>query len=255
MTTLCIICSVWRAHSTSCWLTSSGKRDLGGGGDGMTQQIKILVNFGCTCRDFFPNISLTKKHDVFFHMLNNRPFLPRVAEFSEARRSLSWELWKRKLLSFIFPHVTWMHHETAAGGEGGSVLLPLFPVPRAWQQQHLRALFPCSLFWCASPSPSSPSSPAPYTGSAFPPPSSPRRPSLAFAVWSPLHEPQLPAVGSNFFFFALGGVCGVVMNLQGTHTDSGQGRDTFIYTENETVWEREKGGEPATVKLIRTSCV
>lgn len=207
MTTLCIICSVWRAHSTSCWLTSSGKRDLGGGGDGMTQQIKILVNFGCTCRDFFPNISLTKKHDVFFHMLNNRPFLPRVTEFSEARRSLSWELWKRKLLSFIFPHVTWMHHETAAGGEGGSVLLPLFPVPRAWQQQHLRALFPCSLFWCASPSPSSPSSPAPYTGSAFPPP---LLPSPALPGFCCLIAPTWAATPCSrlelFFFCTWGGV-------------------------------------------------
>lgn len=38
------------------------------------------------------------------------------------------------------------------------------------------------------------------------------------------------------FFFTDGG--GLVMNSQGTHTDMGQGRDTFMNMENEKVWER-----------------
>lgn len=56
------------------------------------------------------------------------------------------------------------------------------------------------------------------------------------------------------------------MNLQGTHRDTGQGRDAFIYKEkNKSVCVREKekgggverggGGLPTTVKLIRTSCL
>lgn len=95
-----------------------------------------------------------------------------------------------------FPHVTWMRHETAEGGKGGSLLLPLFLLPRAWQQQHLRALFPLLSDILYQPPPR-----RPVRSIALPPPTP--RPSLFFAVWSPLRELQL-----NFFlFFFVDGGC------------------------------------------------
>lgn len=39
------------------------------------------------------------------------------------------------------------------------------------------------------------------------------------------------------------------MNLQGTHADSGQGRDTLIYTENDCERERENRGRASDCEV------
>lgn len=192
-------------------------------------------NFDCSGSEHNIKANLT----FFFLFFSWSPCVMtfvRATEFRGQKKKLPWKL---EAESF-FPHVTWMHHETEACGKGGSLLLFFFSSFFGRRgSSNTSGLFPPALRYPPDPPALSPS---PNTLTP--------RPSLVFTVWSFLHRLWVPAVGSQLFFIDGGGL---VMNLQGTHTDTGRGRDTFMNMENENV--RETGGELATVKLIRTSCL
>ena len=183
MTTLCIICSVWRAHSTSCWLTSSGKRDLGWGGDGMTQQIKIFVNFGCTCWVFSPNHFIDKKN--------------MMSSFSCSTTGL----FCLELLNFQRPEE--VCNESCGVGCSSISFSPMWLECTA-RQRRVERVGLCFFLCSAGVAAATPQGSLPLLSVLMCLPLLPRTihwlccppPSPAFAIWSPLHEPQLSAVGS-----------------------------------------------------------
>lgn len=136
-----------------------------------------------------------------------------------------------------------MHHETAEDGKGGLCFILL---PWVWRHQRLGA----SSVWYSLPAPSSP--PRPIRSLHLP--SHPPWPSKVCAVWLLLHKPATPCSRLLTFFGRWGGVPWWIYKA---HIQTVGRVETHLCTQTTTVCvcEREKVGEQATVKLIRTSCV